>query len=150
MTSERHRHVLVVDDDHEVRRILVTALRHRSLIPDEATSGREAIDLLRENTYSVVLLDLLMPGVNGFAVLDAIDDHAAAPPIVLVVTGAERAILDRLDSLKIHGVVKKPFDPAEVAAVVAACVEIRGRSSFETMALATMMTGAPLIALLKL
>jgi hypothetical protein len=69
---------------------------------------------------------------------------------VLVISGADRRVLDQLDSQKIHGIVRKPFDPDEVAAVVAACAEIRGRSAFETMALATMMTGAPLMALLKL
>jgi DNA-binding response OmpR family regulator len=149
MTSGQQGRVLVVDDDHDVRRILVTALRQRSLTADEATNGREAIELLRENTYAVVLLDLLMPDVNGFGVLDALGDGDAAP-VVLVVSGAERRVLDALDAHRIHGIVKKPFEPSEVAAIVAACVEIRGRSAFETMALATMMSSAPLIALLKL
>jgi DNA-binding response OmpR family regulator len=150
MTSEQHRRVLVVDDEPEVRRILATALRQRGLTIDEAADGSEAVALLSENIYSVVVLDLLMPGVNGFAVLDAIDERDGQVPIVLVVTGADRAMLDGLDSQKIHGIIKKPFDPHEVAAVVAACAEIRGRSAFETMALATMITGAPLIALLRL
>jgi CheY-like chemotaxis protein len=150
MTSEQHRRVLVVDDHSEVRRLLATALRQKGLVIDEAAGGREAIGLLREHHYGVVVLDLLMPDVSGFSVLDAIDDTDGQSPIVLVVTGAERAVLDQLDSQKIHGIVKKPFDAQEVAAVVAACAEIRGRSAFETMALATMITGAPLIALLKL
>ncbi|MEA2462840.1 MAG: hypothetical protein QOJ98_587 [Acidobacteriota bacterium] len=150
MTSEQHRQVLVVDDDRVVREILGTALRQRSLLYDEAANGAEAIRLLSENAYSVVLLDILMPGVNGFEVLDAIDPTAANAPVVLVVSGADRAVLDQLDSRRIHGIVKKPFDPEEIASVVAACAEIRGRSTFETMALATMMTGAPLFALLKL
>lgn len=150
MTSEQSRRVLVVDDDPEVRKLLVTALRPRALVIDEAPGGRQAIELLRENAYGVVLLDLLMPEVDGFDVLHAIDDRVTSSPIVLVVSGAERRLLDQLNSTKIHGVVRKPFDPHEVAEVVAACAEIRGRSAFETMALATVMTGAPLIALLKL
>jgi CheY-like chemotaxis protein len=150
MTHELHQRILVVDDDHEVRRILVTALRQKALIIDEAADGAQAIALLREHTYSVVVLDLLMPVTDGFHVLDAIDENDANAPIVLVVTGADRPVLDQLDSRKIHGVVRKPFDPQEIASVVAACSDIRGRSTFETMALATMMTGAPLIALLKL
>jgi CheY-like chemotaxis protein len=150
MTSEQHRRVLVVDDQPEVRRVLVTALRQKGLVIDEAAGGHEAVELLREHQYSVVVLDLLMPGVSGFAVLDAIEENDGQSPVVLVVSGADRAVLDQLDSQKIHGIVKKPFDPQEVAAVVAACADIRGRSAFETMALATMITGAPLIALLKL
>jgi CheY-like chemotaxis protein len=141
------RRILVVDDDAEVRRILVTSVRHRGLAADEASSGAEAIDLLRENRYGVVLLDLMMPGVDGFAVLGSIEQDANAP-IVLVVSGADRRLLDQLDSSRIHGIVKKPFDPLEVAGIVAACAEIRGRSPFETMAYATLITGAPLLALL--
>lgn len=150
MTIEQPRQVLIVDDDPTVREILATALRQKSLVTDEASDGAEAIRLLAENVYSVVLLDILMPGVDGFRVLDAIDAGAVTAPVVLVVSGAERAVLETLDTRRIHGVVRKPFDPQEIATVVAACAEIRGRSAFETMAYATMISGAPLIALLKL
>lgn len=144
---QEQRRVLVVDDDVEVRRILGTSVRHKGLHVDEASSGLEAIELLRENRYVVVLLDLMMPGVDGFGVLNAIDQGSNAP-IVLVVSGADRRVLDQLDSTRIHGIVKKPFDPMDVADIVAACAEIRGRSAFETMAYATILSSAPLIALL--
>ncbi len=150
MTSEQHRQVLIVDDDPVVRGILTTALRQKNLHIDEASDGAEAIRLLRESAYTVVLLDILMPGIDGFAVLDALAANEAYSPVVLVVSGADRSVLDQLDSRRIHGVVKKPFDPHEIASVVAACADIRGRSAFETMAFATMISGAPLIALLKL
>lgn len=150
MTIEQQQRVLVVDDDPEVRRILVRAMGQSPLIIDEAADGRQAIELLREHAYCVVLLDIYMPDVNGFDVLSAIDQEALSAPVVLVISGAERNVLDRLDSKRIHGIVRKPFDPFEVAAVVAACAEIRGNRGFETMALATMVTGAQFIALLKL
>ncbi|HVG25944.1 MAG TPA: response regulator [Thermoanaerobaculia bacterium] len=147
--NEQLRRVLVVDDDPEIRRILVTALRLRSLAIDEAVDGQSAVELLRENRYAVVLLDIMMPGMDGFGVLDAIDRQQHSP-VVLVVSGAGKHILDRVDTRKIHGIVKKPFDPLEIADVVSACAEIRGRSAFETMAYATIISGAPLIALLRL
>lgn len=147
--NEQLRRILVVDDDPEIRRILVTALRLRSLEIDEACDGRSAIDLLSENRYAVVLLDVMMPGVDGFAVLDAINQQVHSP-VVLVVSGAGKHVLDRVDTSRIHGIVKKPFDPLEIADVVSACAEIRSRSAFETMAYATILSGAPLIALLKL
>jgi two-component system OmpR family response regulator len=149
MTIEQHRRVLLVDDDDDVRSVLVAALRHKPLIVDEAANGRAALELLAENTYAVVVLDLIMPDVDGFAVCEAIERRGGPPPVVLVVTGADRSVTDQLDSRRIHGIVRKPFDPDEIASVVAACAEIRGRSAFEAMALATMISGAPLIALLN-
>ena len=146
--NEQLRRVLVVDDDPEIRRILVTALRLRNLAIDEAADGHSAMELLRENRYTVVLLDIMMPGMDGFGVLDAIH-HEPNPPVVLVVSGAGKQVLDRVDTSKIHGIIRKPFDPIEIADVVSACAEIRGRSAFETMAYATILSGAPLIALLK-
>ena len=143
----RHRHVLVIDDDASVRHMLAAALRQRKLVVDEAPDGRDAIALLAEHRYSVVLVDLLMPDVDGFGVIDAIDG-GASPPIVLVVSGAEPSVIDRIDARKIHGIVRKPFDPLEIAEIVSACAEIRGRSAFEIMAYATVIAGAPLIALL--
>ncbi|HVE70763.1 MAG TPA: response regulator [Thermoanaerobaculia bacterium] len=143
------RRVLIVDDDPEVRRILATALRLKSLQIDEAQDGASAIDMLRSNNYAVVLLDIMMPGVDGFGVLEAIGTEPD-PPVVLVVSGAGKQVLDRVDTSKIHGIVKKPFDPLEIADVVAACADIRGRSGFETMAYATLLGGSSLIAFLRL
>lgn len=141
MASERR--VLVVDDNREIRNILLTALQGRSLTVDLASGGAEAIRLLRENTYAVVVLDLLMPHVDGFAVLDAIDHDLPHPPVVLVVTAADANTIKSAEARRIHGIVRKPFDPVEIAGIVADCVELRGRSAFETMALATIVGGAP-------
>ena len=147
--NDQLRRILVVDDDPEIRRILVTALRLKSLHIDEAQDGAAAIDMIRGNRYAVVLLDIMMPGVDGFGVLDALHSETN-PPVVLVVSGAGKQVLDRVDTSKIHGIVKKPFDPLEIADVVAACADIQGRSAFETMAYATLIGGSSLIAFLKL
>lgn len=141
-----YRRVLVVDDDPTIRRMLAGVFRQKSLTVDEAEDGGGAIALLRENSYSVVLLDLIMPHTNGFEVLDAIGE-SKAKPVVLVVTGAAREIVERLDPHRIHGIVRKPFDPEEVATIVAACTEIRGRHMLGTMALA--LASANLLALLS-
>ncbi|HYR30170.1 MAG TPA: response regulator [Thermoanaerobaculia bacterium] len=137
--------VLIVDDDAEVRKILATALREKALTIDEAENGRAAIDLLHENVYAVVMLDLMMPVTDGFAVLNAIRSDLPNPPVVLVVTGASRELIERVDTERIHGVIRKPFDPVEVASIVAACAEVRSRGPFETMAIATMLSGGALI-----
>lgn len=142
------KRVLVVDDDPAIRDILRSALGRRDLIIDEAADGSEALDLLRQNNYSVVLLDLLMPNIDGFGVLGEIGS-AISTPVVLVITGADRSLLVQLDAQKIHGVVRKPFDPEDLATLVVACAEIKSRSAFETMAISAMIAGGPLLAWLN-
>jgi two-component system, OmpR family, response regulator len=142
--------VLIVDDDPDVRGILGTVLRHLSLSVDVASDGMTALALLAEHRYAVVLLDLMMPDVDGFTVLEAIHGAGVAePPVVIVVSGADRALLNRVDSDRVHGVIRKPFEPQEIAEVVAACVEIRGRNALGTMALAGALSSVPIFAMLK-
>jgi CheY-like chemotaxis protein len=144
------KRILVVDDDPGVRALLTSLLTQRGLTVDAAPGGDEALGLLREHRYAVIILDLLMPVVDGFAVLRGMDDvEFEAPPVVLVVTGAEREAIDQLDSQRIHGIVRKPFHPDELASLVVACAEIKSRNSYGTMAIATMIAGGPFLALLN-
>jgi DNA-binding response OmpR family regulator len=142
MASDTHKRVLVVDDDDDVRHLIASVLRQHALLVDEASDGRQALTLLGENSYAVVLLDLLMPVASGFDVLAQMDvAGSSVPPVVLVVTGADRSVVDGLDSRRIHGIVKKPFDAEELASLVAACAEIRGRG-FGAMAIATLVASS--------
>src|SRR5713226_8287495 len=145
MVSKR---VLVVDDDEGIRTLLTSVLRHSDLVVDEAADGRDALDLLRQHSYAVVLLDLLMPNVDGFGVIDGLGT-ALSTPVVLVITGADRSLLRELDPQKIHGVVTKPFDAEDLATLVVACAEIKSRSAFETMAISAMIAGGPFLAWLN-
>ncbi len=135
MTSEKDRRILVVDDDPDIRSLLVTALRLKALPVDSASNGAEALDLLRRNPYGVVLLDLFMPDIDGFAVLDQLE-HEAQQPVVLVITGADRATVEKLDARRIHGIVRKPFDIDDLTAIVVSCNEIRSRRPLDSVALA--------------
>src|SRR5882672_9954204 len=139
------KRVLIVDDDATIRVLLGSVLRGRDLIVDEAHDGQQALELLKENNYSVVLLDLLMPNVDGFGVIDNLGS-AISTPVVLVITGADRALIRQLDPQKIHGVVNKPFDAEELATLVVACAEIKSRSPFEAMAISAMIAGGPFLA----
>lgn len=150
MIGAQQKRVLVVDDDAVARERLVPVLRQQSLIVDEARDGREALALIKEHQYAVILLDLLMPVLNGFAVLDGLARaELTSPPVVLVITGADRSDIGRLDPRLVHGIMKKPFDAEELASIVVACAEIRGRNTFGAMAIATMIAGSPLLAWLN-
>ena len=142
------KRVLIVDDDATIREMLVSVLRRRDLIVDEALDGKEALDLLRENSYSVVLLDLLMPNVDGFGVIENLGS-AMSSPVVLVITGADRSLIRRLDPQRIHGVVTKPFDAEDLATLVVTCAEIKSRTPFDAMAISAMIAGGPFLAWLN-
>jgi len=142
------KRVLVVDDDATIRELLGSVLKNRDLVIDLASDGQEALDLLKRHSYSVILLDLLMPHVDGFGVLAGLDT-AVSVPVVLVITGADRSLLRQLDPRKIHGVVNKPFDAEDLADLVMACAEIKSRSAFETMAISAMIAGGPFLAWLN-
>jgi len=144
--AEMQKQVLVVDDDADTRSLLGALLTRQGLLVDFADDGAAALALISDHSYAVVLLDLLMPGTDGFAVLDRLaQPSVTSAPVVLVITGADRSVVDRLDARRIHGVVRKPFDPEEVAALVVACADIKSRSTFGTMALATMLAGSSLL-----
>lgn len=146
MTAEQQKRVLVVDDDAGTRKLLSTVLLGRGLVVDEAENGQEALELIESQPYGVIVLDLLMPVIDGLTVMEKLG--AVTPrPVVLVVTGAAHEIADQLDAATVHGIIRKPFDAEEIANVVAACAEIRSRMSLETMALA-MVAGGSLFALL--
>jgi DNA-binding response OmpR family regulator len=146
MSMEPTKRVLIVDDDQDVRDILCTVLLARGIHADGASNGREALELIAQHPYLVVVLDLMMPEIDGFGVLETLHSGGAMP-VVLVVTAADQARTERLDANLIHGVIRKPFDPQEIADVVAACADIRGKGMFETMAIAAMIAGAPLMTL---
>jgi CheY-like chemotaxis protein len=144
------KRILVVDDDAEIRHMLTTVLQQHELVVDPASDGHEAMDLLRQFQYAVVLMDLMMPGIDGFALLDQMAGGGVlSPPVVLVVTAADRNTLERLDAQRIHGIIRKPFDPEEIARLVVACAEIKSRGPFGAMAIATVLAGSPLLALLN-
>ena len=151
MGSESNQRVLVVDDDSDVRNILTSVLEKRGLEVHSAGDGRQALDLLAENVYAVVVLDLLLPEIDGFDVLRQLQtgELMQPAPVVLVLSGAPHEVVERLDPQRIHGLVRKPFDPEELASIVVACAEVKRRGPFPTMAIATMLSGAQLLSWLN-
>ena len=98
---------LVVEDDESVQRLLEVLLRKHCTSVRVAGDGEEAIALLQRETYDVVLLDLMLPKVNGLAVSEAIR-MLPDPPKVIVLSAISRYFADRFPPETI--VLQKPFD----------------------------------------
>ena len=104
--------LLFVDDDPILREFADVNLASPSTAVDLAASGDEALRRLREQRYDVVLLDLEMPGTDGFAVLAAMrDDPALRDVAVIVQTGREDVeAIDRCFHLGATSFVMKPLN----------------------------------------
>src|ERR1041384_5001895 len=79
--------ILIADDDASIRQLLTTIVKRERLNVDSAVDGEHAIRKLQAHEYSVILLDLMMPHVDGFGVIDYLRDHPQqTKPVVLVIT----------------------------------------------------------------
>ena len=111
-------HILIVDDDSEVRGLLHMALEEEGHIVDDAESGPVALEKLRASPERlVVLLDYLMPGMDGLAVLRLIaQDEALAPRHRYILMSAGRFFPTDEEALRSLSVqmLPKPFDLEKV------------------------------------
>jgi CheY-like chemotaxis protein len=119
--SEPEKRILVVDDDDAIRVLLLTILRRRGLSADAAAGGGEALERLASARYSVMLLDLMMPGESGWDVLGEIAcwPLERRPMIIVLTAGSEPR---SLDPTLVAGTVRKPFDIDMLIDTVTACV----------------------------
>jgi CheY-like chemotaxis protein len=123
---ERHRagdrpEVLVVDDDPATREVLGRTLAKEGWTVTEAADGREALARLERATPAIVLLDLMMPGVDGFEVLEAMRREEAwrdIPVIVITAKDLDREELARLNGRAERVFQKGAYDRAELIGVV--------------------------------
>src|SRR5919201_1815403 len=103
--------VLVVDDDQALRGLFTTLLSKNGFDVDTADNGRVAFDQIHRHNYSVILLDLMMPDVNGFELLERLErDSPSLLEKVIVMTGASQRAIQKLDTSRIWGLIRKPFD----------------------------------------
>jgi two-component system KDP operon response regulator KdpE len=115
--------ILIIDDDADIRLLLRLELSSEGHHVTEAANGRDGLEAIAADRPDLVLLDIMMPVLDGWGVLDAIDP-AQAPPIVVVTALAsdgERHIAELLEAGAVD-VISKPFDPGWLVRLVDAVV----------------------------
>jgi CheY-like chemotaxis protein len=122
MTKNEKRIVLLVDDK-EATCTLITALLQRDFAVQVATDGAEAIEKLKTNQYAAVLLDLRMPHVDGFAVLDHLRDHAVdlLRSVIVLSAALSTRELAHVKEYPVCAIVSKPFDVEDLLGIVRQC-----------------------------
>jgi CheY-like chemotaxis protein len=115
--------VLVADDDPSIRKLVCTIVRREQFDVDCVSNGARAIEILQERQYAVILLDLMMPRVSGFDVIDYLKQHPPAiKPVVLVITAYSDQTFKQVDPSIVAGVLRKPFEIAELGEILRLCV----------------------------
>lgn len=113
---------LVVDDDDPIRTMLAKVVERQDLDVDTARDGIEAIERLDEDGYDVILLDLMMPRVDGYGVLRHMEEHHPEKLSCTIIASAvpESEILKnfRIPVYRIHA---KPFDMGRLLDDIRAC-----------------------------
>lgn len=113
------KRALVADDDPATRYILGNILQRHRIAFDEADNGADAVKFLKNNQYSLIFLDLLMPRVDGWGVIDYVRNHRGGlAPRVFVVTGVHDQKLSAADQDVVTGLLYKPIDVAQIERLV--------------------------------
>jgi DNA-binding response OmpR family regulator len=123
--SKVEKPIVLLVDDNEATCTLVSAILQRHYSIEIATEGKEALENIKRRNYAVVLLDLRMPGLDGFGVLESMRSNS--PDLlrrVLILTAALTAKdIDRVKAFNICGVIGKPFEVETLLAAVRHCID---------------------------
>ena len=113
------RKILVVDDEERMVRFIRLNLEHDGFLVSEAFNGKEAIQQLRDVSPDLILLDVMMPDLDGFEVLQMIRETSKVPVLMLTAKGEED---DRVRGLELGAddYITKPFSPREMVSRVKA------------------------------
>ena len=117
MADEARRRLLVVDDEKAIRNLLRRIAERAGFEVDVAADGVEALEMMERNDYVIAIIDLMMPRLSGYELVDrmAMLDRR---PIVLVATAMSNGDLASLDDSMVRRVIRKPFDIDAVAKVL--------------------------------
>ncbi|HKS23020.1 MAG TPA: response regulator [Thermoanaerobaculia bacterium] len=127
--------VLIIEDDLAIRGMLTAALSREALAVDGASDGLAGLEKLATATYAVIIVDLMMPRMDGFTFLEAFRKLALPlRPLIFVMTAYDDLALLKLDATLVHGYLKKPFDVEQVVQLIRDAAEVLHREEVPAIA----------------
>ncbi len=126
---EKEARILVVDDEERIRRLLKMYLERENYEIDEAENGEEALDMALKEEYDLIILDIMMPGMDGIEVCQELRKTKATPVIMLTAKGEEA---NRVQGFEVGAddYIVKPFSPREVVLRVKALLRRSSTTKF--------------------
>jgi len=107
--------ILLAEDEAQLNRVILAALEHDGYQVDSVFNGQEALKLANQNTYNVIILDIMMPKKNGLEVCKEVRTFSNVPIIMITARGED---FERIMGLETGAddYIVKPFSPGEVIA----------------------------------
>src|SRR6186997_1596176 len=122
--------VLLIDDDAAIRKLCSVSLRARGIDVIEAGDGAQGLKLARRKRPDLVLLDVSMPGLDGFEVGQLVRRHRKTRDIPLMFLSGEAENDERARQLGAIACLAKPFDPVALSSLVAAALNPHGEEAW--------------------
>ena len=122
--------ILIVDDEQKIREVLKEYAEFEGYATDEAEDGMEAVKKCREGEYDLIVMDVMMPKLDGFSAVKEIKKYKDVPVLML---SARTEEYDKLFGFEIGAddYVVKPFSPKEVMARINVIIKRHGEKSFD-------------------
>ena len=118
--------ILIVEDEEKLARFIELELKHEGYEVEKAANGRTALDMILSKDYTLVLLDIMLPGLNGLEVLRRVQNEKSVPVILLT---ARDAVMDKVAGLDAGAVdyITKPFAIEELLARIRVALKLHGK-----------------------
>lgn len=118
----RGRRILVIDDDLAIRVLLQAVLRRLGFEVALAEDGEAGLDVLRRETFDLILLDLMMPKVNGYEFIERTRSLEGGKQHVIVFTAAGQRGVARIPPNSVCDAILKPFDLEKFLGLIERCI----------------------------
>ncbi len=124
------QNILIVEDDMDIQELLREFLKEAGYEVTSASDGIEAMDLFVKNKYDLILLDIMLPKIDGFGVCELIRKQSQIPIIMLTALGGEEEQIRGLD-LQVDDYITKPFSVPILIRKIAAILRRSSRTQEE-------------------
>lgn len=119
------KRILVIDDDENIQDMLQVILAAKGYLVDIAYDGRQAISKLKQNRPDLLITDLTMPVMDGWALLIALkrDPSYASLPVLVITSSQEMQHVEKAKKMGVESYIVKPFEPEKVLRIVRHLIE---------------------------